>query len=114
MSSPGSTPPPDKGSRLKGFLLGWAAIFGGVIANMWFWGLQNSLQMRSADILAVTIGSLPLLAPIALMIWFASQDKPRSAIGVLLAFGSLIALVLLLVAACFGLLVFNGGFGNMH
>jgi hypothetical protein len=109
MSNPGQTPPPDQGSLLKGFLLGWAAMIAGVIVNVWFWTFQLSRNMQFAGVLSFAIGNLPWLAPIALVIWFASEGQPRSVKGVLLAFASLIGLMLLLVAACFGLVAINGG-----
>lgn len=106
-------PPADSGSLLVGFLLGWAAMIVGVIANGLFWALQSSLGLPGADMVFLGVGSLPLVAMIVLAIWFANRGKSRSAAGVLLAFGSMVALVLLLVAACFGILA-TGGFGNMH
>jgi len=106
-------PPAERGSLLVGFLLGWAAMIAGVLVNGLFWVLQSSLGLPGADIVFLGVGSLPLVALIVLAVWLANRGKSRSAAGVLLAFGSLVALVLLLVAACFGILA-TGGFGNMH
>ncbi len=111
--SPTSPQPADNGSLLLGFVLGWVAMIVGVVCNGLFWSLQSSLGLPDTDIVLLGVGSLPLLLLIALAIWFSNQGKSRSVRGVLLAFGSLIALVLLLVAACFGILL-SGGFGNMH
>lgn len=110
------TPPPaqrpvDKGSLLIGFVLGWVVMAVSVVANVLFWSLQSTLNM--SDYAGVIFGCMPLIAMIALMVWFAFRNESRSVSGVLLAFGSMIALILLLVAACFGILA-SGGFGNMH
>ena len=120
MSAPEPTSPPPmapqpagNGSLLIGFLLGWVAMIAGVVCNGVFWSLQSSLDLPGTDIFFLGVGSLPLVAMIALAVWFNSSGKSRSALGVLLAFGSMIGLVLLLVAACFGILA-TGGFGNMH
>jgi drug/metabolite transporter (DMT)-like permease len=110
---PSQTPPPDNGSMVVGFVLGWVAMIVGVVCNALFWALQSSLGLPGQDFVFLGVGTLPLLAMVALAIWFSNQHKSRSVRGVLLAFGSMIALVLLLVAACFGILL-SGGFGNMH
>lgn len=111
--SPPPTPPPDSGSLLAGFLLGWVAMIAGIVCNGLFWTLQSSLGLPGQDIVFLGVGSLPLLAMIALLVWFSSRGKSRAVRGVLLAFASMIGLALLLVAACFGILA-TGGFGNMH
>jgi hypothetical protein len=108
-----SKPPADNGSLLIGFVLGWVAMVVGVVVNAVFWALQSSLGLPGADIIFMGVGTLPLLAMIALAVWFSKQGKSRSALGVLVAFGSMLGLLLLLVAACFGILL-TGGFGSMH
>jgi hypothetical protein len=55
---------------------------------------------------------LPWALVLGLIVWFAIKNKPRSALGVALAIGSMFALALLLVAACFGILALSGG--NWH
>jgi hypothetical protein len=110
---PPPTPPADNGSLLVGFVLGWVAMIVGVVVNALFWALQSSLGLPGTDFVFLGVGTLPLLAMVALAIWFGNQGKSRAVRGVLLAFGSMIGLVLLLVAACFGILL-SGGFGSMH
>jgi len=112
---PPSTPPSDTGSLLQGFLLGWAALVVGIVANGMLWTLQSFVgpNMAGLNFIFIGIGMLPLFAMIALAIWFNSRGKTRAARGVWLALGSVFALILLLVAACFGLLL-TGAFGNMH
>lgn len=106
-------PETDLGSAVVGFVLGWVAMVVGVIANVVFWTVQSSVGLPGTDIFFVGVGSFPLLAMIALLVWFASRGKSRAVKGVLLAFASMLGLALLLVAACFGILA-SGGFGNMH
>jgi hypothetical protein len=55
---------------------------------------------------------VPWALVLALIVWFAVKNKPRSALGVALAIGSMIALAILLVAACFGIVALSGG--NWH
>lgn len=66
---------------------------------------------RIAEFSAPFAMALPWLAMIVLAIRLARAGKPRTALGILLGFGIFVALILLLVAACFGLF---GGLGNMH
>lgn len=50
------------------------------------------------------LGLLPWIAALVVAIRAASAGQRRTAIGVALGFGILVAIVLLLVAACFGLM----------
>ena len=45
---------------------------------------------------------------IAALVWAFVKGKTRTGLGILAAMGSMIALVLLLVAACFGLMASSG------
>ena len=54
---------------------------------------------------------LPWLAALVLGLWLASRGRTRTALGILVGFGILVAVVLLLVAACFGIM---SGLGGMH
>ncbi|MFC3715478.1 hypothetical protein ACFONC_04865 [Luteimonas soli] len=53
---------------------------------------------------------LPWLAALVLGLWLASRGRTRTALGILVGFGLLAAVVLLLVAACFGIVAGMGGF----
>jgi len=103
-------PPPDeeRGSLLRGFTLGWVVLVGSwiLVVIAWMLGVGADLRLTGeAQNALLAFGAMfPFVAMIALLVWFAAQGKPRSAAGVALAFASLVALVLLLVAACFGLL----------
>lgn len=107
-----STPPnpmagPDKGSLLIGFLVGWAAMIGSVMVGGVLLAIAGGLLSgwdSAFSLIAVVTGLLPMASLIGLIVFYASKGKSRSALGVLAAFGSLVALCLLLVAACFGLL----------
>ncbi|MEO8802926.1 MAG: hypothetical protein ABI304_07260 [Rudaea sp.] len=106
---PGSSPPsppnsddvvipgPGKGSIVLGFVLGWVIVVGGQF-------LMITLRTSTAFL-------LPEAVLLAVAIYFAVTGKTRTAAGIFIAFGTMIALALLLVAACFGMMS-NGGF--MH
>lgn len=108
---PGLTPPPaatpDKGSVLVGFLVGWGAMIASTVvagALMAGAGALMTGWNSAFSLIAMIGGLLPLASLIGLIIWYAMKGKSRSALGVAAAFGSLLALCLLLVAACFGLM----------
>lgn len=96
--APGATPPKpggERGSLLGGIGIAWAVIVGGifVIAQI-----------------SVLLWPVP---PLALLIWAVvamAQGKTRTGQGMLLGLVSVVAVVLLLVAACFGLLYNGNGF----
>ena len=101
-------PPPDgdRGSLMTGFVMGWVVLIGATTLAGMLIGVLSSIVTRSpegAPVVLGLIGMLPLVSMIGLLVWFAAKGKPRSAIGVALTFASLIALALLLIAACFGL-----------
>jgi hypothetical protein len=108
-------PAPDKDSVLIGFLAGWGAMIGfsflsGAIVAVTGPLLNGSFAFSVISLIA---GLIPIAGLAGLMIWFAMKGKTRSVKGVVAAFGSLLALCLLLVAACFGLFALSGG-GNLH
>lgn len=102
-----NAPEPDRGSLLIGFLLGWAVLIGSLVLDT-ICVFAISMLGSAANILAQALiglaGLLPFGAMLALLVWFMTKGKTRSAAGVGLTFASLFALALLLVAACFGLL----------
>jgi hypothetical protein len=110
------TPPPaepDRGSILVGFFVGWGVLIascivvGGAMAG--FGAIMGWNPVFG--ILTQLIGFLPIASLIGLIIWYAQRGKTRSALGVAATFGSLVALAILLVAACFGMLATSG---NWH
>jgi hypothetical protein len=63
------------------------------------------LNIGNGNAAAITLLlALPWLGMLALIVWFATTGRPRSALGVVVGIGTIIAVALLLVAACFGLL----------
>lgn len=103
-------PPKDQGSIAAGFGIGWLCmLIGGVIAALLTGAAGMVSQFESArPLLAVVllfIGLLPLLMPIAAMIHFGRRGRSKTVKGVLFALLSALALLVLLVAACFGLLM---------
>jgi hypothetical protein len=99
-------PSPDKGSMLIGFFVGWGVLVASiVVAGAVIAGVGAMMNWNSASmVIAQLIGLLPIASMIGLVIWYAQRGKTRSALGVAATFGSLLALALLLVAACFGLM----------
>lgn len=101
MSTPIPAPPKadSRGSLGLGIALAWAALIGG-------YALVAFLASMNAHYTDVGITVL-LLAPwalmLALIVWFASNNQPRTALGVGVGMATIIAVVLLLVAACFGI-----------
>jgi hypothetical protein len=109
--NPDQAPPPaalDKGSLLIGFLVGWAAMIAGTVVAATIMSGAGAFMSGGGSsafgLIAGLAGLLPMASLIGLIIWYAVKGKSRSALGVAAAFGSLLALCLLLVAACFGLM----------
>jgi hypothetical protein len=115
--SPVDPPPGDeRGSLLTGFLIGWVVLISSLVVVAVVFSVLGTMDSQGSGwIFGVfrLVGLLPFVSMVGLIVWFASKGKTRSAAGVGLTLASLIALVLLLVAACFGLFA-SGAFGNMH
>lgn len=113
-NSPLNEPPSeDRGSLLRGFLLGWVVLIGSYVLMAVLMAVLSTVFANSYQVfgpLIALVGLLPLGGIIALIVWFISKGQPRTAAGVGLTIASVVGLVLLLVAACFGLLAANGGF----
>lgn len=103
---PSWTPPPrpttdTRGSLWLGFGLAWlVAIVGNVVALV-------IVGASSGGASALTVLALPWLAEIGLIVWLAAKGKPRTASGVAIGLGTIIAIAVLLIAACFSLLANN-------
>lgn len=106
----------ERGSLLTGFLIGWAVLISSCVVVAMVLTLFGTMNGQGSSwyfgVLRL-VALLPFVSMVGLLVWFAAKGKTRSAAGVGLTLASLIALVLLLVAACFGLLA-TGAFGNMH
>jgi hypothetical protein len=114
-ASPPGPPVKDtaRGSLLLGFLLGWAAVFGGyVVLGSLAALLVNVVGNDGNNVLFMLLPllyALPWALVLGLIVWFAVKNQPRSALGVVLAIASMIGLAILLVAACFGIFALSGG-----
>ena len=54
--------------------------------------------------IAILLALLPWIAMVWLIVHFRKTNQPRTALGVGVGIGSILGVLLLLVAACFGLL----------
>lgn len=108
---PPVAPDPDpRGSLAAG--IGWffaCLIGGGIVA----WILRIAMvaavpEWRHAGAMVAIPALLPWLAALVLGIWLASAGRTRTALGILVGFGILVAVTLLLVAACFGIMASFG------
>lgn len=110
-------PPPLPGRDPRGSLAAGIGLFflcligGGIVTS----GIIYAAMMLDAGGIGGIVSSLamglPWLLMLALGVWLLRKGKSRTALGVLVGFGICTAVVLLLVAACFGLM---RGLGNMH
>jgi hypothetical protein len=89
-----------RGSLWLGFALAWAVmIVGNVLAAFLLGGFEHEALL--------SVFALPWLAAIGLIVWLAATGRPRTAIGVAIGLATILAIVVLLIAACFSLLSNN-------
>lgn len=91
--------PPAGGSLAAGVALAWATMIASEVL----------LVMVSAISFGNILGAI-LLPPVAIGVWgivLLKGNKPRTGKGLLLGLLSIVAVALLLVAACFGLFINN-------
>jgi hypothetical protein len=103
----------DKGSLLTGFFWGCGIIIIGylpVILSIIFGIPQSVLSFgfHFTGLTGLLIYPLPIIALIGAIIWFGKQGKSKHVKGIFLGMLAMFALVLLLVAACFGILIYDG------
>jgi accessory gene regulator protein AgrB len=109
-AQPVPTTPPNPnpaGSLGLGIALAWACLIGGYIAVAMVASLMFSVIRGGSDgaaMLALLMCVLPWVGMVVLIVYFAKNNKPRTALGVGVGIGSIIGVLLLLIAACFGLL----------
>lgn len=128
-SPPDAAPPPrngrpsdrnPRGSLGLGIGLFFACLVGGAIAGMLLRDVMIAVvgMSRSGWLSLQTLYVVPMLVPwvaaLVLGIWLALRGRTRTALGMLVGFGLLGALILLLAAACFGLFYAGGGLGPFH
>jgi len=90
-----------QGSLLLGVACAWGMLIGGYALAI---ALLNIGSGAGNDGAIMLLLALPWLGMLALIVWFATTGRPRSALGVVVGIGTIIGVALLLVAACFGLL----------
>jgi hypothetical protein len=96
-------PPPDpRGSLLVGFLIAWGALIGGYIAAVSLMAAAAPMA-GGADGFFIMLGLSPWALIIGFIIWFANLGKTQTAKGVAIGLASIVAILLLLIAACFSL-----------
>jgi hypothetical protein len=99
-SSSASPQPPatQKGSAIAGFFFGWLIML--LVGSTVFTivGNDNGLGNAAMFVIPISLGIM-----ISSIIWFIKKGKPKTAKGIVLSFVSLIALGLLLLAACYGI-----------
>lgn len=104
---PASRPPRPRDPRsslMLGVGTAWATLVGGyVVAAVLMTAFANS-----NDALILLLMALPWLGMIGWIIYFAMHEKPRTALGVVIGIVSIVAVTLLLIAACFGIFAASG------
>lgn len=111
--APTPAPPPDRDPRAGSLALGVALAWGiNVIGSMVIFGIAMLLAGRSRSLSAplFVLGWLPFLASVGLAIWMIVKGPRRTGLGIIIGIGSMWAVSLLLVAACFGIFFL----GNWH
>lgn len=108
--APTPAPPPEHaagtGSLVLGVALAWIINLGGGVV---VFCLTRLLIPRGGTAL-FSLGWLPFLISVGLAVWMIVKGPRRTGIGILIGIGSMWAVTLLLVAACFGIFFM----GNWH
>lgn len=116
--APTPTPPPvtDKGpqsgSLALGVALAWAIL---VVGNMIVFGLLVGLaallgrRPGALPFAFYAVGWIPFLVTVSLAIRMIVKGPKRTGIGIIIGIGSIWAVGLLLVAACFGIFFLGSG-----
>jgi inner membrane protein involved in colicin E2 resistance len=99
---------PGRSEFRNGFALAWGVAIASLVLAFMVAMVLGNVPGSGSESLAFFAGVLPPLALLGLLAgcWFT--DRRRMAHGVLAAFGTMFAVVLLGVAACFGLVGFGG------
>jgi|KBSMisStandDraft_5_1062788.scaffolds.fasta_scaffold16906_4 hypothetical protein len=99
---------PKNGSLGAGIALAWACLIAGyfivgVMSSIVF-SVLNGANSGFGALIAILLFLLPWVAMIWLIVHFRKTNQPRTALGIGVGIASIIGVLLLLVAACFGLL----------
>jgi hypothetical protein len=104
-----STPMPpspkseSRGSLGLGIALAWAALIGGYTLVVFLANATATMNGHNGDTGLAVLLLAPWALMLALIVWFASNNQPRTAVGIAVGIASIVAVALLLVAACFGI-----------
>lgn len=103
-----ATPAKPAGSLGAGIAIAWACLIGGyfavgVVASVVLRAI-NGVNSDAGALIAVLLCLLPWISMIVLIVHFGKNNQSRTALGIGVGIASIIGVVLLLVAACFGLL----------
>jgi hypothetical protein len=110
---PAPRPPPGRDPRDGSLALGVGLAWGiNVVGSIVIFGIAMLLAGRSRSPSAplFVLGWLPFLASVGLAVWMIVKGPRRTGIGIIIGIGSMWAVSLLLVAACFGIFFL----GNWH
>jgi hypothetical protein len=94
-----------RGSLMLGVGIAWATLIVGYVVTA---VLMSAFADSSNDALFAFLLLLPWLGMIGWIVRFAMLGRSRTAIGVVIGIGSIVAVALLLVAACFGIFAASG------
>ena len=97
----------DRSELRTGFALAWGVAIAGIVAAVALGALLGGVSGGRGG-LGFAAGMLPPLALLALLAGCRLTGRKRMASGVLAAFGTMFAVVLLGIAACFGMVGFGG------
>jgi hypothetical protein len=98
---PTPTPASERSELMAGFGWAWATLIGSIVLAVAV-GFALSAASGSGEG-AFLAGTLPPMAMLGLLASLYFSGRKRQALGVLAAFGTMFAVVLLGVAACFGI-----------
>jgi hypothetical protein len=110
---PAPKPPTERDPRDGSLALGVALAWGiNVVGSIVIFGVAMLLtgRPRSPATPLFVLGWLPFLASVGLAVWMIVKGPRRTGIGIIIGIGSMWAVSLLLVAACFGIFFL----GNWH
>ena len=96
---------PRAGSMGLGFALGFGVMLGSALLSGLALFAISELSSTVAELLAWPALMLTPGAMLALFVWAYATGRTRTGAGILAAYGAMFALALLLVAACFGMLM---------
>ena len=111
--APAPPPPLEHDPRAGSLALGVALAWGiNVIGSIIIFGIAMLLigRFRSPSAPLFVLGWLPFLTSVGLAVWMIVKGPRKTGLGIIIGIGSIWAVSLLLMAACFGIFFL----GNWH